>query len=831
MDENEMRLLHLVNLMSIAFVDGEIADDERDILIWIAQEMGLTEEEYNSCVDYWKKTVEENIPIAIPKDDEDQIEYLKHFALVMMIDGQLADNEKGYLAHVAEQFGYNAEKLLPALIEDVYHEYFEEDEEEEDDIFDETDDELQLDMGKMKLQENDVEGAFDELFLPALRNAEAAECFMIIPNINSRLFRLTPEQIEKVEEAADKGYPLAIYVLGRYYQVMKIEEQEGDWLPAARHLLGEAANAGIADAHWAMAMLYLLGYEGPVVFDHYRELINKAFDNGSMQAFKQKLHDTIYGIHGFEADPKTAIRIIEDFLSKDEVYTSTYPDILDLLGEAYRIVGNKDKSDKCFETAQDHGFFEAGAHRFENRTEGPDRDFYRETLSVILDFACDNKDPNSFMSRALEDIYHHDKEDCPNPKDYQRKLKDDLEMAYTLGNGDAAYLIGHCYYYGNYGYEENNQEAWNWYTKGQEMESGLAYWGMAQMIEDENCPEDLPGNYLEFCRLAALRRGITEMLPDVVEAYKQGKLNNYAEEIEKNYLPLLDLDGGDPNIPTVLIVKHDGKATIYHLEKEDWHKLSTLIGAKRLAPLRIDALDKIGNDAGFGDHLVAWTDIDAPRKGLGLNSIASSFFPGVVAGDIVFSLADNLYDPMPFFGIEEAKRAIDALGATLEGEVEELSDMVDLCVPQREIENKRRASTDYSKVNPFVDKGYVARIEPDGKAYIVDTSTAVFALFEEDIYDPARLDSLNELGKKLGIKGRLTIWTDNAAYRKQMVMYDKVEMNAVGVGIFPGPVVDNFYLALEDEGFRLSVFNNLEQLKKALAAIGIESELVISEWK
>ena len=62
-----------------------------------------------------------------------------------------------------------------------------------------------------------------------------------------------------------------------------------------------------------------------------------------------------------------------------------------------------------------------------------------------------------------------------------------------------------------------------------------------------------------------------------------------------------------------------------------------------------------------------------------------------------------------------------------------------------------------------------------------------------------------------------------------MVMYDKVEMNAVGVGIFPGPVVDNFYLALEDEGFRLSVFNNLEQLKKALAAIGIESELVISE--
>ena len=390
-------MLHMVNLMSIAFADGEIADEERDILIRIAKEMGLTEEEYNSCVDYWKITDEENIAIAIPENDEEHIEYLKHFALVMMIDGQITDKEKGHLVHIADKFGYDAEELLPDLVDDVYQEYFEEEE-------------------------------------------------------------------------------------------------------------------------------------------------------------------------------------------------------------------------------------------------------------------------------------------------------------------------------------------------------------------------------------------------------------------------------SDENIEVVFVVRPDGKATIYEIEKEDWGKMANLIGAKRLAPLRIDTLDELGKNAGLGDHLVAWTDIDAPRKGLGQNSIASSFFPGVIAGDIVFSLADNLYDPMPFFDIEEAERAIDAIGATLEGVV---TDMVDLCVPQR----------DYSKINPFVDKGYVARIEPDGKAFIVDTSAAVFALFEEDIYDPARLDSLNELGKKLGIKGRLTIWTDNAAYRKQMVMYDKVVLNPVGCNIFPGPVVGNFYLALEDNDFRLSVFNNLEHLKKAIGTIGGELKI------
>lgn len=816
-DSKQVRMMHIVNLMSIAYSDGNITEDENNILVKIAQDLDLTEEEYDSCIDYWKKTDEENIPIAVPESDEEQIEFLKHFAIVMMIDGQIADKERLYLANVAAQFGYDPEQLVPAILEDVYHQYFagdEDEEEEEDPLFEDTDDELQLEMGKMKLEHKNVEEAFDELFLPALRNAEAAEYFMIIPNNGTRLFRLSPEQVEKVQEAADKGYPLAIYVLGRYYQVVKPVD---DSLATARQLLEEAANAGIADAYWALAIHYLLGYNGPVVFDNYRELIDKAFDNGSMQAFKQKLHDTIHGQHGFAPEPKTAIRIIEDFLDKDEVYAYTYPDLFDLLGDAYRIVGNKDKADKCYEEAQRCGFFEAGAHRFENRTEGPDRDFYRETLSVILDFACEDKDPNSFMTRAMEDIYHYGKEDCHNPDDYARKLKEDLENAYILGNGDAAYLMGHCFYTGNYGFEENDQEAWNWFAKGQCLESGLAFMGTARMIEDEICPDNLPVNYIDLCRLSALRRGIAEILPDVIQAYKEGKLDNYAEEIEKNYIPMLDQEADNRNFPTVFIVKPDGKATIYKLEKDEWYKLANLIEAKRLAPIRVNALDEIGNKAGFNDHLVAWIDIDAPRKGLSENTIASTFYPGIIAGDIVFSLADNLYDPMPFYGIDEAKNAIDALGATLETIVNDISDVSDEKAPH----------ADYTKVNPFADRGFVARIEPDGKAYIIESSPAVFALFEEDIYDPARLQSIYKIGNSLDLVHHLTIWTDNQAYRKQMALYGKVNLNPVCAKLFPGPVVDNIFVALEDENYRIALFDDPEPLKKVCRSLGIKPENII----
>lgn len=785
-NEKQVRMMHIVNLMSIAYSDGNISETENDILVKIAQDLDLTEEDFDLCIDYWKKTDEENIPIAVPESDEEQIEFLKHFAIVMMIDGQIEEKEKTFLAFVADQFGYDAEKIVPALIEDVYHEYFaEEDEEDEDPLFEDTDDEFQTDLGKMELEGKNVEKAFDYLFLPALRNPEALNYFLMIPNTDTRLHLLSPEQVEKVEEAAGKGYPLALYTLGRYYQVIKPTD---DWIDKASDMLSAAAEHGIADARWALAMLYLWGYTGPVDISHYTELIDNAFDNGSMMAFRQKLSDRVNGLHGEKADPKGVIKTIESFLDNDDTYGMMYPDLYAILGDAYRKVGNKDNADKNYEKALEHGFLEAGARRFTNRIEGPDKDFYRETLSVILDYSCEDNDPNSFVTRALEHAYHHDKEDCKDPDDLAQKLREDLETAYRLGAGDAAYYMGLYHYEGKYGYEKDDQKAWSWFARGQEMESGLAFMGMAQMIDDGIHPSDLPDSYRDYCILQAQLRGVDSQSAS-----------------------------GSGEIPAVVIVKPDGAATIYKLEKEEWHKLPHLIGSKRLAPIRIDALDKLGEEAGFSDHLVAWIDIDAPRKGLPENRIASAFYPGIIAGDIVFSLADNLYDPMPFYGVDEAKNAIKALKATFERVVTDISDVSDEKAP----------TIDYSKVNPFSDRGYVARVEPDGKAYIIESSPAVFALFEEDIYDPARLHSLYKIGNKAGINQHLTIWTDNDAYRKQMALYGKVKLNAIGSKLFPGPVVDNFFIALEDEDFRINTFDDLELLKKACLSLGIKPENII----
>lgn len=746
-NEKQIRMMHIVNLMSIAYADGTITEDENNVLVKIAQDLGLTEEEFNMCIEHWKNTAEEELPIAVPETDDEQVAYMKHFALVMMVDGEIDEKEREFLARIADTYGYDPEKVVQMLIDDVYQEYFAE--EEEDPLFEDTDDESQLEMGKMKLEWKNVEDAFDELFLPALRNEDACNYFMIIPNTSTRLFRLSPEQIELVQKAADKGYPLAWYVLGRYHQVVKPEK---DSIDKAAEYLEQAADAGIPDARWALTMLYLYGYMGPVDMDKYNDLLDKAFDGGSLQAYKQKLHNMIQGVCNYRRDPKAAIQIIESFLEKDEEYGAIYPDLYALLGDAYRTVGNKDKADKCYEKAQDLGFFEAGARRFQNRVEGPDKDFYRETLSVILDFACDEKDPESLLVRALEHAYHYDKEEKEEKKaSWLQKLRDDLNAAVELGNGDAAYYLSQYYSTGSYGFDKDEKEAEKWFIKASQLDSPLA------------------------------RAGEVE-----------GEVDDEAE------------------IPTVIIVNAEGKATVIRQEKEEWYKLAALIGAKRIAPVRVDALDKLAAKAGFSDHLVAWVDIDAPRKGLPENSLARTFYPGLIAGDIVFSLADNIWDPMPFYGVGEAMTAVDALKAQLDAVVTDLDG----------IEEMRVKPADYSKLNPFVDKGFVARIEPDGKAYIVDNSLAVFALVEEEIYDPARLDKLYELGKELGLDGRLTLWTENSALRKQMVMDEKITPNPIAAKFCPGPVADNIFVALEDDEYRIKLFEDKAVLKKVCLALG-----------
>ena len=813
---------HIINLLSIAYADGSITEEEKNLICNISDNLGLTNEEFNHCLATWQETDEDILKVSMPEAEEDRIAFLKNMTLLMMIDGEIDENERQYIFNAAEEYGFDGEQAVNYLIKQIQEEYGgggeaeeeeQEEDEEEDELFEGVDDENRIDSVWYDLESKDIEEAFETIFASALRNEKARNIFLVIPGIDTRLFRLAEEQIEKVKKTAEKGYPVAKYVLGRYYQVVK---PEGSTMGDAGALLKAAADDGIADAYWALATMVEQGYYGPVNTETYDSLMGSALEKGSGMAIRKQLLDIVYGLHGMKANPKKAIDTVVNKIYINEEAEKTYPYFYAVMGDAYKEMGNESKADECYEKAVDLGYFEASASRFVNKLSGPNAEFNREVFNFFLDFGCDGKDPNCFLYRALEGIHFYDKKDATQQQVLTEKIKEDLETAVDLGQGRAAFYLGYCNYYGKYGFAEDNNAAWQWFCKGIDLEDGYAYGGLAQMIDEGFCPQGLPEDFAATCRLNGLRRGNLSLLDKVMEAYRAGKLQDCADEIEKIYIPMTQQEDDNSSISTLVVVNAEGKALLCHVEKSEWNGVPALIGAKRLAPIRVNGLDEIGKRIGLTDRLTAWTDLEAPRKGLPVNAVAAKFYPGVIAGDIVFSLADNLYDPMPFYGTEEALALISALGADLVNpEVQELN----VLVRERKPIQPTRSM--------LVNDGFIARVEPDCKAYIMPCGKNFYSLFEEDIYDPARVQKLYEVGQRLGLPGRLTMWTENTALRKQIVMVNTFADNPVGMCYYPGKVVDNIFVAMEDENYNVMMFSSPAQLKATLMAMGLKPQDII----
>lgn len=766
------KMAHIINLMSIAGIDGNISEEEKNVIIKIAQNMGLTEDDFNTCIEAWQQVDESKLETIVPKDDADKYEFLKNMVLVMMVDGEIEDNERAYIAGLAEQFGVDGEEAVDELIKIVYDEYFgDNDESEEEDVFEDVDDESQIAMGKSNLEFKEVVEAFDELFMPACRNADALQYFLVIPDTDTRLFMLTEEQLEKVKMMADKGFGVAQYVLGRYHFVVKPDD---DSITKAVELFEAALKNNVANAYAALAQLNLLGYYGQIDIDSYNKTLDKAIEEGSALALKMRMEDIVFGRNDMEMNPKKVIDYLKDnFLKDDESVAEMYPYFYEVLGDAYNKTGNKAKAAECYEQAVDLGYFEAAYKQHSVKLEGLNP-MAREMYNMVIEMECESDRPGCFILHAMLLGEAYEGQDADKRKETSKKIIEDLEKDYTLGMGEAATKLGDIYYLGEYGIKRNIRAAWDWYYRGTLREDGEAFAGMANMVKDGNCPNNLPDNYLEWCQTNAKRR---------------------INESEDTYF--------------LAIIKPDGKAIAYRFIKDDWDKVAGYIGAKRLAPIRVDALK----------NLTAWVDIEAPRKGLPMNVVGKKFLNGVIAGDIVLTQTDDIWDPMLFMSVSEIKDAVEALGGKL---VQVINDELALSKEKRE----------YTKITKDLlksESGMVARIQPDNTAHIVNSNHKMFALLEEDIYDPIRLENLYKLGEKLGLKGRLTIWTDNSALRKQKVMNNKNDMNTIGTKIFPGPVADNFFVAMEDDNYNIMLFDDEKQLRDVLVALGVKPANIVKD--
>jgi hypothetical protein len=92
---------HLSNLIYLAKIDDHFDQKERDLVFKIGAKNDIPEAFIQSLIDN-----SEDIDIVVPKDEQDQYEYLFNLVQMMMIDGKLYQKELDYCVEVAIKLGF-----------------------------------------------------------------------------------------------------------------------------------------------------------------------------------------------------------------------------------------------------------------------------------------------------------------------------------------------------------------------------------------------------------------------------------------------------------------------------------------------------------------------------------------------------------------------------------------------------------------------------------------------------------------------------------------------------------------------------------------------------
>ena len=86
--DRKKMMSHVRNLVALAYADGKFSDEERQYVANVATEVGMTADEMKQIIND-----PDGIRFIMPENDIEKIEQLYDLILLMMIDGDLNENE------------------------------------------------------------------------------------------------------------------------------------------------------------------------------------------------------------------------------------------------------------------------------------------------------------------------------------------------------------------------------------------------------------------------------------------------------------------------------------------------------------------------------------------------------------------------------------------------------------------------------------------------------------------------------------------------------------------------------------------------------------------
>ena len=116
-NKNQQRLGQLKNLVMLAAADGHLTDSELAVVLAVASRENITPEEFDQVVDN-----PDSVTIALPEDEDTKLAYLRDMVALMMIDGELEEQELAICKIYAMALGYRGsivDGMIAGIVESL----------------------------------------------------------------------------------------------------------------------------------------------------------------------------------------------------------------------------------------------------------------------------------------------------------------------------------------------------------------------------------------------------------------------------------------------------------------------------------------------------------------------------------------------------------------------------------------------------------------------------------------------------------------------------------------------------------------------------------------
>ena len=368
---------------------------------------------------------------------------------------------------------------------------------------------------------------------------------------NYELFKLSLDDFESLSKSLPS--PEYCRTLGLWYIVTAPTE---DYVTQAHHWLQKAIDLGDVEAKLHLANMYRFGDLGKVDIDGYRHLLDEAIAGGSQLAEMRHCRDIAFGMWqtaGLDRGLEEARKCLNAHPTPD-------PRWYDTIG--WMLLANDDSegANEYFLKAIAAGYVDSyiGLTNMPEKQEegrlagcGGSCILLAEELQKKYD-ECGRNDANA-VEYFSDD---NEKQAYLNSNyNYRKELAAQIESLYEeatrLGEPMAYFYLGMLYHDATLFHLEDDDKAWTYFMRGNQLGDMSCMAMLAAMILEGRATEQYHYEDACFFQLKALRFGDEDQLEDVVHAWFEGELKEYADEIEKLYKPRYDalrnvVDDDDP---------------------------------------------------------------------------------------------------------------------------------------------------------------------------------------------------------------------------------------------------------------------------------------------